>query len=74
MVTEKTMLRLKEACEFLGISERAMRTLMYKKEIPYYKPFGKLAYFDTNELNEFMHRVRVTPIHEIEAKAHEMTM
>ena len=47
----KDLLTTVEAAEYLGLKKSYLHKLMMKKEIPYYKPHGKLCFFDRNELD-----------------------
>lgn len=43
-----------EACVYLGISESLLYKLTSSKEIPHYKPRGKMLYFDKTELDAWL--------------------
>lgn len=47
-------LPLKKAASYLGIAVGTLRNMTYSKEIPYYKPRGKLIYFLIPELNQWI--------------------
>lgn len=42
---------------------------MMRRVIPYYKPGGKLCYFDPEDLNRWQRSVRVATDEEIESQA-----
>ena len=44
-----------EAAEYLGMKKSYLHKLMMKKEIPFYKPNGKLCFFDKDELDQDTH-------------------
>lgn len=46
----KELLSLKEAAEFLGITKSTLYKKTHRKEIPFYKPTGKLIYFLRQDL------------------------
>ena len=48
-----------EAAKFLGIKVSYLHKLMMRRVIPYYKPNGKLCFFDKAELEAWMKNVRV---------------
>ena len=55
----KETLTTKEASEFTGLKINALYNLMRKRRIPFYKSDGgKLAYFDKNELINWMRGTR----------------
>ena len=43
--------------------------LMMKKEIPFYKPNGKLCFFDKDELDQWLRRIRIAPQEEVDRQA-----
>jgi excisionase family DNA binding protein len=51
-VTEpaKELLSLSEAAAFLGITKSTLYKKTHRKEIPFYKPTGKLIYFLRQDL------------------------
>lgn len=58
------VLNFKEAIEFLGVSKSMLYKLTHKKEIPYYKPNGKLIFFKKSELEEWILGNRISSISE----------
>ncbi len=44
----------KEACEFLGIKPPTLYKLTSNRAISFYKPNGKMMYFDKGELEEYI--------------------
>lgn len=66
---KKTMLTTKEAAEFLGFKVSYLHKLMMNRSIPYYKPAGKLCFFDLAEIDGWRRSVRITPQDEIDAQA-----
>lgn len=69
--TTKNVLTFKEACLYMGISESLLYKLTAANEIPYYKPRGKLNYFEKAELDEWLMQNRVPTIRSI-VEMHEM--
>lgn len=49
--TPKSYVSLKEAAKLLGITEKALRHKVQKREVPFYKP-KKMLRFDPDELLE----------------------
>lgn len=50
----KGTLNFKEAREYLGLSNSQLYKLTRNGDIPYYKPTGKLIYFNKQELDEWV--------------------
>ena len=42
------------ACMYIGVSESMLYKLTSSKEIPHYKPRGKMVYFAKEELDEWL--------------------
>lgn len=49
----KEVLSSSEVCDFLGISESYLYRLTSSKQIPHYKPNGKMIFFNRKELCEW---------------------
>ena len=58
-----------EAAKFLGIKVSYLHKLMMRRVIPYYKPNGKLCFFDKAELEAWMKNVRVASQAELDQQA-----
>ena len=52
--TTKRVFTFQEACMYIGISESMLYKLTSSKEIPHYKPRGKMVYFAKEELDEWL--------------------
>lgn len=65
----KMMLTSDEVCAYLGISKPYLYKLTCKKQIPHYKPMGKLCFFNRAELEEWLQRNRVATKAEAESAA-----
>lgn len=68
-MTKTKMLTPTEAAEYLGIKVSYLYKLMMRRVIPYYKPGGKLCYFDRDDLDKWLRSVRVASDEEIESQA-----
>lgn len=68
--SSKSLLSTEETAAFLGITVKSLQDLTHRKLIPYYKPNGKMMYFDKRELIEWLHRNRQSPVYEKADKAH----
>ena len=52
----KEVLNLEEAAMFLGISKSSLYKMTHEQTIPYYKPNGKMVYFEKAELLTWIRR------------------
>lgn len=52
--TTKKVFTFQEACMYIGVSESLLYKLTSSKEIPHYKPRGKMLYFAKEELDEWL--------------------
>ncbi|EXY32694.1 DNA binding, excisionase family domain protein [Bacteroides fragilis str. 3397 T10] len=52
--TTKKVFTFQEACMYIGVSESLLYKLTSSKEIPHYKPRGKMIYFAKEELDEWL--------------------
>lgn len=64
-LTTKEILTLDEAVAYLKISKSYLYKLTHRKEIPFYKPSGKLIYFKKSELDDWVLRNRESNSNEI---------
>ncbi len=68
-MTNSKMLTPTAAAEYLGIKLSYLYKLMMRRVIPYYKPGGKLCYFDPEDLDKWQRSVRVATDEEINSQA-----
>ena len=66
---ERTLLTTEEAANYMGIKKSYLHKLMMKKEIPFFKPNGKLCYFDRQDLDKWMRHIRIASNQEIDSQA-----
>jgi excisionase family DNA binding protein len=66
---QKNVLTFDEAVMFTGLAKSYLYKLTAGGKIPYYKPSGKLIYFDREELERWMLRNPVKTADEIEQQA-----
>lgn len=70
----KQVLTLEEAALFLGISKSSLYKLTHKHELPFFRPNGKLIYFEKSELLKWMLQNRsMSEAETIEAASMHMT-
>lgn len=65
----KDVLTLEEAAAYLGISKSTLYKLTHQHEIPFYRPNGKLIYFEKAELVAWMRKNRSMSEEEIKETA-----
>ncbi len=65
----KNVLTFAEACLFSGLSKSHMYRLTSTRQVPHFKPFGKMVYFERAELEKWLLQNRVVTISETETMA-----
>ncbi|MDD4822152.1 MAG: helix-turn-helix domain-containing protein [Bacteroidales bacterium] len=65
----KEVLTSDETARYMGISKSYLYKLTMRKEIPHYKPMGKVCYFNRAELEQFLQGNRVATSAEITNRA-----
>lgn len=69
LLAAKDVLTVEEAGLVMGLSPSTIYKMTALRQIPFYKPNGKLVFFNKRELEEWMMQNRVASEGEIEAKA-----
>lgn len=69
MISQKNVLTLGETATYIGVSDSCLYKMTMSRTVPYYKPRGKMIYFDRAELEKWLLQNRITPADEIEAIA-----
>ena len=69
MEEKKQLIPTAEAAAFLGIKVSYLHKLMMRRVIPYYKPNGKLCFFDKAELEAWLKNVRIASQTELDQQA-----
>lgn len=54
----KEVLTLEEAALFMGISKSSLYKMIHRHELPFFRPNGKLIYFEKAELLKWMRQNR----------------
>ena len=72
-LSQKPILTSLEASRYLGISLSRLYKLTCAREIPHYKPNGKMNYFEREEIEAWALRNRIATNAEISDKAQSMT-
>ena len=65
----KEVLNLEEAASFLGIAKSTLYKMTHENRIPFYKPAGKLIYFEKTVLLDWIRSNRVMSEAEIQEAA-----
>ena len=68
-INTKDVLTSDEAAAYLGVSKSFLYKLTMRKEIPHYKPNGKLCFFERLELNRWAEQNRCATDAELTDKA-----
>lgn len=68
-LVQKEILTFDEASRYTGLSKSWLYKLTSTKQIPHYKPSGKLCYFERVELERWIKQNRVSTTEEIETQA-----
>ena len=66
-IQRKEILTTKEATEYLQLSYSRLSKMTSNKEIPFYKPGGKIIYFKKSELDAWIFKGKVLSNDELEA-------
>lgn len=61
-ISVKKILTSEEAAAYIGISQSALYKLTSNRQIPHYKPRGKMCYFNREELERWLQQNRVDTI------------
>ena len=69
MEISNNLMTTAEAAAFLGYKVSYRYKLMMRHAVPYYKPSGKLCFFDREELDAWRRSNRITPQSEIDEQA-----
>lgn len=69
LLAAKNVLSIDDVVLLTGLSKSYLYRLTCKKQIPYYKPNGKLAYFDRKEIETWMRQNRVDCVKDAAHKA-----
>lgn len=69
MIQQKEMLNVQELSEYIGMSTSSIYKLVYNNIIPFYKPNGKILYFDREEINTWLRQNKSQSITQIQQQA-----
>lgn len=70
----KEVLTSDEAAKYMGISKSYLYKLTMRHEIPFYRPTGKMCYFNRTELEAWLQQNRCATAAEIADEANRFCM
>ena len=65
----KEVLTLQEAAQYMGIARSSLYKMTSSQTIPFYRPNGKLTFFERDDILSWIRRNRVFSTEEIEEEA-----
>lgn len=65
----RQLLNSVQTAEYLGVKRSYLGKLMMRKAIPYYKPNGKLCFFDPKDLDNWLRHIRIASADEVQTMA-----
>lgn len=65
----KEVLNLEEAATFLGIAKSTLYKMTHLNQLPYFKPSGKLIFFEKKKLIEWVRGAKSMSVDEIKEEA-----
>ena len=65
----KEVLNLEEAADFLGVAKSTLYKMTHLNQLPYFKPAGKLIFFEKEALLDWVRGVKVMSEEEIRTEA-----
>jgi excisionase family DNA binding protein len=69
--TTKEVLNLEEAAAFLGMAKSTLYKLTHQHKLPYYKPAGKLIFFEKKALLDWVYGAKALSEEEVRQEAAE---
>lgn len=67
VLAAKRMLSVKDVSLLTGFSETYIRKLVRESKLPYYRPMGKMIFFDRAEIDSFLRTNRTPSAQELAA-------
>ena len=71
VICQKEIWSVKECATYCGISQSTLYKWMFNKQIPYFKPCGKLAFFNRVEVENWLQSNRCASQQEISERAED---
>ena len=70
----KEVLTSEEVARYMGVSRSYLYKLTMRREIPHYKPMGKICYFNRKEVEQWLQSNRVATDTELNNQANNYCM
>lgn len=74
LIQQKEMINVQELSDYIGMSTSSIYKLVYNNIIPFYKPNGKILYFDREEINTWLRQNKSQSVSQIEQQALEYSL
>lgn len=74
ILCNKEVLTSDEVAKYMNISKSYLYKLTMNREIPHYKPMGKMCYFNRLELEQWLQSNRIAPNAELNQQAQNYCM
>ena len=68
-LSTKEVLTSEEVAEYMGVSKSYLYKLTMLKQIPHYKPNGKMCYFNRKEIEQWLLSNRISTVDELSQQA-----
>lgn len=72
--TQKEVLTADEAAKYLGVKKSYLYKLTMRRQIPFFRPMGKMCYFNRKELEQWLQTNRVATENELRQQANAYCM
>lgn len=69
LIAGKEVLTLNEVSLYTGLSKSYLHKLTASKQIPHFKPFGKIVFFNRDEIIDWLQQRRVETSKELDQRA-----
>ncbi|MCC8118551.1 MAG: helix-turn-helix domain-containing protein [Bacteroidales bacterium] len=73
LLATKEVLTLEEVAQYMGVSKSYLYKLTMNRQIPHYKPNGKMTYFNRREVEEWLQSIPVPTDEKLNQKALAVT-
>jgi excisionase family DNA binding protein len=74
VLSQKNVLTFEEAAKYMGVSKSDLYKRTSQREIPHFKPRGKMVYFDRFELENYLKQNPIQTTEETEMQAQTYTV
>lgn len=74
LLASKNILNVEDVALLTGLSVSTIYKLTHSRQIPFYKPCGKVVFFDKREIEDWLKANRVSTAEEISQQAQSFCM